>query len=114
MMMWGSGFGMPGFGRIVFFGLFNLVFIIIIGALGFLVFKAIFKSNEPNRVGGQADYNLPQDALSILKERYARGEISREEYLSIREDIKQDDHKYENGSYNNLKHDELKQDDPKA
>ena len=33
------------------------------------------------------EHNRPHDALSVLNERYARGEISREDYQRMRDDI---------------------------
>jgi len=37
--------------------------------------------------GGMMHRHPPRDAVDILKERYARGEISREEYESRRRDL---------------------------
>ncbi len=41
--------------------------------------------NEKERDGGS------RAALTILNERYAKGELGREEYLKVREDILSDD-----------------------
>lgn len=37
---------------------------------------------------GDRRSNAPPDALAVLEERYARGEIDREEYLQKRDDLK--------------------------
>lgn len=71
---WGTGIGW-GFGG----GLISLVLLIglVVGAVYFA------------RWIGQSHSRSPRDlsAEDALRERYARGEISREEYLRIKEDI---------------------------
>jgi putative membrane protein len=72
MMYWGNGYGFMG-GGWLFMGLFWLVVIIGIVAL---VRAAGGSRREPRKT-----------ALDILQERYARGEISREEYQQKRADL---------------------------
>jgi len=67
--MMGNGFGM-GFGGI-FMWLFWIVLVV-------LVIWAIKAMASPDR---------SQSALDILKERYARGEIDKEEYEQKRRDL---------------------------
>ncbi len=68
---------MIAFGVIEF--LFMIFYVIIplgiIAAIAWVVYRTMKKSVDK------------KDALSILKERYARGEISREEYLQMKEDL---------------------------
>jgi putative membrane protein len=90
-MMWGNGFGM-GAGWL-FGGLMMLLFwAAVIG----LVVWAIWAFSR--RQSGRVDYQnasqapspqAPQGdrALQIAKERYARGEISREQYDEIRQTL---------------------------
>lgn len=94
MMMWGygQGLGMGFYTNMIIMSLVNLLIVLLIIGLGYLVFRALFKSGGTGRMNSMPTYTPPQDAMSILKERYARGEISREEYLRIREDLKQDEH----------------------
>lgn len=91
-MMWGygNGTGMGFYSNMLTMSLVNLLIVLIIIGLGYLILRALFKSGSTGR-NNSSNYTPPQDALGILKERYARGAISREEYLSIREDLKQDD-----------------------
>jgi putative membrane protein len=90
-MMWGNGFGM-GAGWLIG-GLMMLLFwAAVIG----LVVWAIWAFSR--RQSGRVDYQnasqasslqAPQDdrALQIAKERYARGEIGREQYDEIRQTL---------------------------
>ena len=60
--------------------------------LGAWVFRALFGGSAPRssaRPEGEAEDRSSGDrALDILRERYARGEISREEYERIRDDLR--------------------------
>jgi putative membrane protein len=93
-MMWGNGFGMGG--GWIFGGLMMLLFwVAVIG----LVVWAIWAFSR--RQSGRVDYQNASQAsslqasteraaqgdraLQIAKERYARGEISREQYDEIRQ-----------------------------
>lgn len=94
-MMWGygQGLGMGFYGNMLIWSLLNLLIVLVITGLGYLILRALFKSGGTGRINNHIqNYTPPQDAMSILKERYARGEISREEYLRIREDLKQNEH----------------------
>lgn len=70
-MMYGLGYG-AGFGGLMMFGLFLLLILVII-AVYFIVHQ-FSRSNAKNGSGST------DDALEILHERYARGEIDDEEY----------------------------------
>lgn len=73
--MWG-GWGWPHF----VFG--PLMMILIIGVVIFIAVFA-FRRLGDSRTG----HRPPDDALELLKQRYARGEIAREEYLKMKEDL---------------------------
>ena len=68
---YGFGFGIPGIGMWI-------IWILLIVAIVWAV-KLLFDRNAP-RGGGKS-------ALEILQERYARGEIDRDEYESKRRDL---------------------------
>lgn len=78
---WGYNWGMMLVG-----GLLMLLFW---GGLIVLVFFAIRAVARPERgpEGGGGAYPRQQTPLEILQARYARGEISREEYLEMRRDL---------------------------
>ena len=54
-----------------------------------LLVWALVKYLKGDRRLGDLDSERKPDALAVLEERYARGEINREEYLQKRDDLKQ-------------------------
>ena len=80
--MW-SGWGWGG----MFIGvIFMLLFWGIVITLVFFAIRSLIRSNQS---GESRDYpsRQPQTSLEILKERYARGEITRPEYQEMRSDL---------------------------
>ena len=81
-MFWphmGVGFGWGGW----LIG--GLLMLLVLGAFVTLVYFLIRNSNSnhsSNRQGGTSN-----NALEILKQRYARGDISKEEYETVRTDL---------------------------
>ncbi|HEY4599932.1 MAG TPA: SHOCT domain-containing protein [Cerasibacillus sp.] len=74
--------GMMGYG---WFGVFwMIIFILLIIALIYLVVKVIQNNKHEN------EKSAPNDALNILKERYAKGEITDEEYEHKKRILKED------------------------
>ncbi len=80
-MMPGGMFGGPWAGG--GFGIFMLVFWVLIIAGIVLVVKWLF---EQGRSGG-ASASSGESALDILKKRYARGEIGKEEFDARKKDL---------------------------
>jgi len=68
---WGMGFGFGWIFTILFWILIILVIVYLIRTI----------------VGGTKKYEKEETALDILNKRYARGEITREEFEKIKEDI---------------------------
>lgn len=68
------GWGMP------MFGLLPLLFLIALVVGGVMFARNMGRSRESGAV-------RPRGALDLLDERYARGEIGRDEYLRARTDI---------------------------
>ena len=85
--MWGHGFGGGGFGfpGMIFGGLMMLLFWGAIIVLVFFVIRAL------SRTGGThfaPPTPPPGDrALDILRERYARGEITKEQFEEMRRNL---------------------------
>lgn len=81
-MLGGWGWG----GMMLLGGLLMLLFWGGIIVLAFFAIRALVRSEGR---GDRDDWQRPGEpnALEILKERYARGEISREEYLDMRRDL---------------------------
>lgn len=84
MMGYGSGM-MGGYGSYgIVGGLFMLVFWVAVILAVIWVIKEIFsKKNKDNSYSGQRT----KSATEILKERYARGEITKEQYEQMKRDI---------------------------
>jgi putative membrane protein len=76
MMGFGMGFGLLGFIFILFVG-----GILIAGAV--LLIRALF----PAVSSGSASSSSADGAREILDQRYARGEITRDEYEGVRKDL---------------------------
>ncbi len=73
-MMWGGGMG----------GLFGIVMMLIMVALIAAVVALIWRAINP----GKSQTTSDDSALGILKERYARGEIDKQEYEERRRILK--------------------------
>ncbi|UCC13154.1 MAG: SHOCT domain-containing protein [candidate division WOR-3 bacterium] len=71
MMGWGYGYG----------GMF-MFFIILLVLVGIVIYFIV------NSKKLKQDYG-EEDALDVLKKRYAKGEISRKEYESMKKDLEQ-------------------------
>ncbi|MCX9010754.1 MAG: SHOCT domain-containing protein [Candidatus Methanoperedens sp.] len=67
-----SGSGMMGFGM----GFGVIIMVLFWGAIIWLVISLI-------NAGTKKSEETPESALTILKKRYARGEITREQYLEM-------------------------------
>lgn len=80
--MHGYGFGYTGWGLMA---IGSVLFLLVLVGLILLVVWAVRQGKRSDRV----DNNQRTDsAEEILKARYARGEITREEYRSMLEDLK--------------------------
>ena len=62
-----------------------LLFLLLLGS-GLVALVVLLARQAPDR---QARTTGQDEALRILRERYARGEITREEFVSMREDLAQ-------------------------
>lgn len=81
---WGMGPGMMGWGGVGWFGpLFMVLFWVLIIVLIVLLIRWLFSLNHPKATSApQAD-----SALEILRQRYARGEINKEEFEAKKKDL---------------------------
>jgi putative membrane protein len=89
-MMWGHGFGGHGFGfpGMIFGGLMMLVFWGAIIVLVFFVIRALSRTGSVHSAPPPAAAAPAGDrALDILRERYARGEITKEQFEQMRRDL---------------------------
>lgn len=86
--MWGSGphWDMMGWGGGNWLGPFSMFFWLLILAL--LIAAAVWFFRRNDRSGGEATPSIRRpSALDVLEERYARGEIDRDEYLQKKRDL---------------------------
>ena len=83
--MYGHGYG---YGMGFFWWIGPLLFIIFLVALMALLFRRGGMHRAHCPVCGQhSHHDEPVSAKEILERRYARGEIGRDEYLKIKEDL---------------------------
>lgn len=92
MMWWDGGYGMGVAGIVWMIVMIAIVIAVVVGVV--LLVRSLTgprgQSDQPTRVA-----ELPQreggarasEALRVLEQRYARGEIGREEFLQKREDL---------------------------
>jgi putative membrane protein len=105
MMMWGGGYGWDGFGSVV--GTLVMLIVLALIAVGvYLLVRGLTSRQNPGEtarsqqappagtppVGATPAGTPPADtgsqtALRILEERYARGEIDRDEFLQRKQDL---------------------------
>lgn len=71
-----SGGGMMGFGM----GFGAIIMVLFWGAIIWLVISLI-------NAGTQKSEETPESALTILKKRYAKGEITKEQYLEMEKEL---------------------------
>ncbi|NNM54929.1 MAG: SHOCT domain-containing protein [Spirochaetales bacterium] len=78
--MWGNwGWGMPGY-----FGWGGWVMgLVMVAVLAVVIVVGIRLVNKTDR-----SHQHEESALEVLKKRYARGEISQEEYRTMRDELK--------------------------
>jgi uncharacterized membrane protein len=76
-MMWNNGYGMMGFDGGWIFGIIFFIFIVVLIGLVILFIVKIFTKSNSNK----------DTPIDILKIRYAKGEISKEEFEKIKKDI---------------------------
>jgi putative membrane protein len=76
-MMTGFGMGLGGF-------LLTVVFWIVIIAAAIWLLSSLFPRNSTTRPQGNSE-----SAVDVLKTRFARGEIGKEEFEAIRRDLEQ-------------------------
>jgi putative membrane protein len=79
---WGMGPGMMGFG----FGWWPFMFIVPVAFLVLVVLGLYYLLSGQRSQGGLAGH-AENEALRILKERYARGELTSEQYVKMRKDL---------------------------
>jgi len=84
-MMWGwpnmmGGFGGFGFIWMIFIFLFTLA---IIAGVIILIIWAVRRAGSSH----EPQYKYAGNAIEILRERYAKGEITKEEYENMKKDI---------------------------
>ncbi len=86
-MPWMHGFGF-GWGGMIFGGLLTLLFWGVVIALVVFAVRALSRPGSGQTTSQAGSPGQARDqALEILRERYARGEISKDEFNSMRQDL---------------------------
>jgi uncharacterized membrane protein len=85
MMLWGSGWSAAG-GSIMMIGMIALVALVVVGVV--LLLRPVFGRAEVSagRYGDDSAVSRT-NGRDVLDSRYARGEITRDEYLARRQDL---------------------------
>ncbi|MBI4287885.1 MAG: SHOCT domain-containing protein [Chloroflexi bacterium] len=79
-MMWGPS-GSFGWGGMIFGGIFMILFWVAAIALTVWVVRLIIRHDQPRHEAGG------QSPLDIAKARYARGEITKEQFEQLKRDL---------------------------
>jgi len=79
---------MMGGGMTWFFFLMMIFGLLVFVGIILLAVWAITRLTGSERLRPSSTSSAPEDPLAILQRRYARGEITREEYERIRSDLK--------------------------
>ncbi len=82
--MWFGHMGNVGWGGMLFGGLVMLIFWGGLIALAAVIIRAVWNSGNEKR---DMPSTIQHEPLEIAKQRYARGEISRDEFLEIKRDL---------------------------
>jgi len=85
-MHWGPGIG---WGEVICFGAVGLV--LLAGLIALVIWLLTSTSSRSRASTGEGTTPpRPKTPMEILKERYARGEITQEEYLEMREHLREE------------------------
>jgi putative membrane protein len=83
-MMWHHGFtnfGGLAWGALLIVGFIKLAILVALVVLAVFLVRRLGRPNQPTE-------HHSDDALAVLKARYARGEMTREQFLQMKEDLK--------------------------
>lgn len=83
----GYGYGMMGPGMMGGFGTMGLMSVFWILVVGLIIWAVIAAGRGIGQSGGSDSASRSDSALEILKKRYARGEINKEEYEARKKDL---------------------------
>ena len=89
-MMWNGGYGMGGWGGVIGVVMMLAVLALIVVGVVFLVrgLSGRQDQGQPGQSPGSSSGGpAPKTAVQVLEERYARGEIDREEFLQRKQDL---------------------------
>ncbi len=79
---YGYGYGMMGPGMMGGFGTMGIIWIVVLGLIIWAVVTAVHRPGESDSPARSAD-----SALEILKRRYVRGDINKQEYEERKKDL---------------------------